>query len=368
MRLLFILLLLWPSSLLLAQPQAYSGKAKPFVDKFWKLVDDLKKAEAGPESKEEKIRRCRIIADNAMTQIGHIRRRDPEFDTKPLESEVQPFIDAAVNAVNAHNARIADKISNAAKDGEGCGGVFMADHTVEIRSTGDLKKDIENHKQQLLDYNAKVARLKAANSQGLGTCEKFIRDRLSNSREFILKKIKEARTENEITVMYAYRDLLGQEAYWKAITLIYPEMEGGTSLYKMVTDTLQALGALEDVIVASRKKKMERLKAYFMPKAVTNNASMEDEFREAFSNEGWNEKIIRINLLTRDWSIIRNQLTGAILCRTQMAAIVAKQQAGNCVLYIFTLKQNYNGSSYSTVSSRYSHDVLENEFLCENAR
>lgn len=368
MKKVILISLLFPFYLVAAQIPAYNGKAKVFVDKFWKLAEELKKADNVQEDKEEKLRKCKIIADNAMTQIGHIKRRDPDFDTKPLEAVVQPYLDAAANAINAHNARIADEIKNADTDGDGCGGLFMADRTVEIWPSGDVNKDIEDHKKQLLAYNARLERVKAANSPGVKTCEKFIRDRLDYSKAFILKKCSESRTENLNGVKYAYRDLLGQEAYWKAITVIYPQMEEGAALYKMVTDTLGLLGSLEDVIAAARKKKMERLKNYFMPKAVVTNPAIEAEFREAFSNEGWNEKMVNIHLMTRDWSIVRNQLTGAIICRTQTAAIVAKQQAGNCVLYIFTLKQTYNGSSYSQISSRYSHDVMEDEFLCENAR
>ena len=105
----------------------------------------------------------------------------------------------------------------------------------------------------------------------------------------------------------------------------------------------------------------------FMPKAAVVNAGLEAEFKEAFLAEGWNETIVKINILTREWEIVRNSLTGAIICRTQSAAIVAKPKSGLCVMYNFTIKQQYTGSGYSGVSSRYSHGIMADEFLCENA-
>lgn len=71
-----------------------------------------------------------------------------------------------------------------------------------------------------------------------------------------------------------------------------------------------------------------------MPKAVVINAALEAEFKEAFINEGWNETIIKINITNREWDIIRHAVSGAIICRTQSATIVAKQN-GNCILYDF---------------------------------
>ena len=84
--------------------------------------------------------------------------------------------------------------------------------------------------------------------------------------------------------------------------------------------------------------------------------------------EGWGETIVKIHLLSRDWSIVRNSLTGAIICRIQTAAIVAKKKDGSCILYDYTIRQAFTGSGYSGTSSRHAHGVLAAEFLCENAK
>ena len=111
----------------------------------------------------------------------------------------------------------------------------------------------------------------------------------------------------------------------------------------MITNFLATSGGLDGLLAKAKARKKERLKNTFMPKAVTTNPAIEAEFKEAFNNGGWGEAIIKINLLSKEWTIVKNSLTGAILCRTQQAAIVAKQKAGNCMLYTYTIKQQYAG-------------------------
>lgn len=88
--------------------------------------------------------------------------------------------------------------------------------------------------------------------------------------------------------------------------------------------------------------------------------------KKVFNAEGWNETIMVINLRDQDWSIVKNEYTGAILGRVQTAAIVAKNKNGDCVLYIFTIMQDYNGSGYQTTAFRRSHDATF--MLCENVK
>ena len=105
-----------------------------------------------------------------------------------------------------------------------------------------------------------------------------------------------------------------------------------------------------------------------MPAAVVKSEAVEAEFREAFAAEGWGETIVKIHILSRDWSVLRNNLTGVILGRIQTAAICAKKKSGECILYEFTIRQDHTGGGYSGTSRRHSHGVIEAEFLCENAK
>ena len=324
-----------------------------------------RKAEA-PAEGDDMVTRLKIIADNAKKQIEHIKRRDPAYDVSKMEALVQPYIDAKTNAVGAHNARI-DALSFHSTDA-GCYGLFEKNTTTEFISNGNLEEDIKKHIVQLEDYNKRLDYILKNKMAGVENCKDYIKNRTeAGKKRFLDYKASLEKDDSEIETRSTYRELVGEEAYWNAAKLLYPDIAGAAEVHVMIKNFLSSSGGLDGLLAKAKAKKTERLKNTFMPKAVTANAAMEAEFREAFTKTGWGETIVKINLLTKEWTIVRNNL-GVILCRTQQAAIVAKQKAGNCALYTFTIKQEYIGGTFSSASSRYSHDVWELEFLCENAR
>ena len=72
------------------------------------------------------------------------------------------------------------------------------------------------------------------------------------------------------------------------------------------------------------------------------------------ASAGWKEKFTAVKILSSDWNIVRNRLTGVILYRTIGAWCYAKWPDGHCTVQDFYFKQNYNGSSYSKVYQRSS--------------
>jgi len=172
------------------------------------------------------------------------------------------------------------------------------------------------------------------------------------TKKIIDEYVKEMQNEFVVSVKIAYRKLVGEEAYWLAAHKVYPNMQEAADVYKKAKEALAAAGSMEDVAARAFKKRQERLKNTFMPKAVVVNAALQAEFREAFLNEGWGETIIKINITSREWSIIRHEVSGAIICRAQSAAIVAKQKDGNCFMFNFTIKTEYTSWGYKQVSKR----------------
>jgi hypothetical protein len=303
-----------------------------------------------------------------MQQVEHIKKRDASYDVKPLQAAVQPYVDAHKAVVKEHNDNVFAKGKQSDPSGDGCASVFMATTTVEMRNAGNIEEDVKRHIEQIKPYNEKVNKILSNNMQGVEVCEDYLRNTVATDKVQVQKFLKETQSEHKNSVMTAYRELVGREAYWNAAQKIYPKMSEAAEVYKTAKEALASLGSMDDAVAKANKKRQERLKNTFMPKAVVVNAVLEAEFKEAFTNEGWGEIIIKINILTREWETLRNSLTGAIIGRTQSAAIVAKQKKGNCILYNFTIKQQYTGNGYGSVSSRYSHGVIEDEFVCENAK
>ena len=371
-----------------AQPPAPNERAKTFYDKFLKIVEEIKAkegekvvADVKPNNTEGPVREgknningtgdnkaivLKQLADNAMVQIGHIKKRDPGYDTAPLEAMVKPYIDAHKAVVEANKTRIS--ASGFHSGDEGCSGLFKANTTTEFRPAGNLDEDEKNHMVQLEDYNKKLQNILTNHMTGVEECKNFLIDRTGTAKtraQEFQNKIKAA--DDQRNIRSVYRDVLGEQAYWGAAKQLYPDVPAFAEVYKLLSDITTMDGGLDGMLKKAAARKAERLKNTFMPKPLVVNAALEAEFKEAFMAEGWGETIVKINILSREWNIVRNSLTGAIICRTQTAAIVAKQKSGNCIMYDYTIKQQYTGSGYSGVSSRYAHGVLAAEFLCENA-
>jgi hypothetical protein len=362
-----LFLTLFISLKIAAQPVAnYTGKAKTFVENFWKLADDIKKKET--EASNGKTPAFKILMDRAKVQLKYVKTKDPAYDVTSMEQFLKPYEDGVAAVFQERNDAFDAKIRHSNLEGDGCASIFMAYTDVEMTGTGNGEADIANHIKQMDKYNEKVKKVLAGSMAGAEVCEDYLKNFSEPAKKRIDDYLKEMQKEFVINVKIAYRKLVGEEAYWNAAHKVYPNMQEAAAVYKKAKDALAAVGSMEDVAAKAFKKRQDRLKNTFMPKAVVVSAALEAEFKEAFLNEGWNETIIKINITSKEWNIVRHAVSGAIICRAQSAAIVAKQKAGNCILYDFTIKQQYTGSGYSSVSSRYTHDVYETEFFCENAK
>jgi hypothetical protein len=352
---------------IIAQPIAgYTGKAKTFVDNFWKLADDIKKKET--EASNGKTPASKILVDRAKVQMKHVKTKDPAYDVTSMEQFLKPYEDGVAAVFQERNDAFDAKLRHSNPDRDGCASVFMVSPDVGNPGSVTTEEDLVIHIKRIDEYNEKVKKLLASSLAGAEVCEDYLKNFTEPAKKRIDDYLKEMQKEFVFNVKIAYRQLVGEEAYWNAAHKVYPNFQQAAEVYKKAKDALAAVGSMEEVAAKAFKKRQDRLKNTFMPKAVVVSAALEAEFKEAFLNEGWNETIIKINITSREWTIIRHAVSGVIICRAQSAAIVAKQKNGNCILYDFTIKQQYTGGGYSSVSTRYSHDVYETEFMCENAK
>jgi len=303
---------------------------------------------------------------NIESGIKSLKKINPGYNTVEFEEAVKEYSAIVERKKKERDDRLDALSSSNDKNGDGLAGLFMGDRGVQWIGTGNFESDLKEHIEYVKTFNEKVDRLIASNPDISTSLENYIRNAAEGEKGKLMRFMKGAVTDRKEAVVYNYREIVGLEAYWKAAKRVFTRVAEAAAMHKMISDSLTSLGSMDEVITRAAKKREERLKNTFVPKPLLSNAVIEAEFREAFANEGWGETLLKVSLQSRDWDIVRNNLTGAIICRTQSAYIAAKQKAGNCILYSFTIKQQFNGSSYSSVSSRYSHGVIENEFLCEN--
>lgn len=364
MKTIFLSTLIFFTLIASAQTYSYTGKAKTFVDKFWKCMEAIKKIES--ENPPDKIRLCRVQAENASGQIDYIKKKDPAYDAASLEALITPYLEAAAAAVKLKNEKTRAAGNNADKEGDGIAGLFMGTTATEIRNTSNTDEDIANHKLQIAAFNQKVEKLIAAGISGETQYETYIRN-LSAPSILQIKKLEEQinKADNKLGLI-AYRDIIGIETYWSAAKKVFANVAEAGQVQKLAAAALQRMGTEEQVALKIQKNYEDKIKNKKMPAAVLVNAALESEFRKVFNNSFKELTIIKINIIAREWTVIRNEITGVILGRKHSAAIAVKTKEGTCALYYFHIGQQHNGSGYGL--SAENARGFDGELLCSNIK
>ncbi|MBL7749254.1 MAG: hypothetical protein JNM19_17580, partial [Chitinophagaceae bacterium] len=271
MKTVFVVAIMLTCSVSFCQP-ADNSKVKPFVDKFWQYMDEIKKIEAGsvkpdrgtmnkntevkselPVGADNNVTKLKIIADNAKRQIEHVKKRDPNYDVSKMEALIQPYFDAKQAAVDTHNARIL--AASWHNSDEGCYGLFQKNTTTEFISTGNLEEDIKKHIAQLEDYNKRLENILKNRMAGVETCHDYIKSRTDAGNERVTEYfMKLDKTDDAIVIKDIYRELLGEEAYWNAAKQLYPDITAAAGLHSTIQKKLQSLGGLEGILAKAKIK------------------------------------------------------------------------------------------------------------------
>jgi hypothetical protein len=338
------------------QPVA-EGKAKTFIKQYNVAVE---KAKAEPKAT--------VVAQylrKASEAIESIKKFDPAFNIRPLEEEVSRMLKANDNLTNEQvNAAQATSRNND-KQGNGMAGIFMGDAT-GIDLTGNADTDVKNHKEKIRICNENIERLIAADSPDKKDYEEYVGIQVSVSTARIKKLEEELTKAFDKSGLITYRELIGLETYWSAAKRIFTNLPAATQVYQLVTAVLQKAGSEEKVMENVKKNYAAIIKARKFPAAVQNNTSLEQQFRKIFTSRIPDETIIKINIITADWTTVRHELTGILLARKQAAAIGVRKSDGTCHYYIYQIKQDYVGSQFVSFTE-YSVGY-QGEIFCDNLK
>ncbi len=379
-----IVLSLLITQVLFAQSDSASSPAIAPIKSFWKQIDKLKATNPELASFKSGIQ----LAENYHKSV---KKQDPSFNTvhmdKALEQQRARLPKAAAPVVRegapATPPREGPREGN--REGGAGGGGSTADRrerqaTVEAMfdslfigypyqgpsgNPGDEARNaalLERYKQNTVFYVAKNippddrTMYEMTRKHGLDTAG-------------VTKDLKQnglvLRTSSETGAIGGYDLTLAMEAFWSAAATIFHNKPEYAAAHKQVKDTLAYYGSRDQVNARLAKNLENRGSNVFMPVAARQDAALEQEFRSAFAKEGWNETVLKVNILTTEWSILRNNVTGAIIGRTQTAAIAAKNAKGECILYNYTIIQEYDGSKYLSAKRR-SHGAQY--IACKNVK
>lgn len=104
-----------------------------------------------------------------------------------------------------------------------------------------------------------------------------------------------------------------------------------------------------------------------MPAAEMKNAALEKQIMDLEnSTQGAGEaRMIRVVITDKDWTPLRNEVTGVLIGRAITTTVAIKGSDGVCFQQPRTYTQNYNGKTYSGL--RLDGTGRETEMACENA-
>lgn len=136
-----------------------------------------------------------------------------------------------------------------------------------------------------------------------------------------------------------------------------------------IETTLKAYSAQAKAAVEARHKRKElaRITSERLPQKGLNNEDLEQTAlvaaKDWAGSYGWKEELKYVIITDRDWSIIRNNLTGIQTGRRIQGVIAMKHPDGLCRYQYATFDQAYNGTDYqNTVMSSVVGD--NNKIAC----
>jgi hypothetical protein len=120
----------------------------------------------------------------------------------------------------------------------------------------------------------------------------------------------------------------------------------------------------------SSKYVTAKIKNARMPKSVKSDPNLEKSMLAATQSMleelGKTGKAIRAVITTKDWVIIRNEITGIITHRTIEGAVAVTTTDGPCRYYIMRFAQDYNGKTYG--KTRWDSHDDGTDIDCESAK
>jgi hypothetical protein len=182
-----------------------------------------------------------------------------------------------------------------------------------------------------------------------------------------LEKICKEQTKL-IEIQNYYRHFQSYQAYWDAAQKIFPEEASFSKTYSLITNILNGLGTEDNLQALITKNYEQKVKETRLPAAKVKDAALEKLFMEAYDkmySESFKGKATKAIIVSDDWQIQRNEVTGIVTGRLRKGAIVYKNSEGQCRLVEeFFIQQEYVGNSFVATKSVYAVGKGQ-EMLCE---
>jgi len=159
--------------------------------------------------------------------------------------------------------------------------------------------------------------------------------------------------------------LKSELAYLKALKKIFPETPGVDDGISRIKEGLKQYPDNKTLLALIKKNRDGEIADIYMPKAVTSNPEQEGWFKQYFTQKYPGYTLVSQALLTADWYVKKNDISGLPEYRQIGTAIGAKGPDGKCRIIKIDLYQDYLGGKFS--SSRFKEFTVQ-EMACENLK
>lgn len=156
------------------------------------------------------------------------------------------------------------------------------------------------------------------------------------------------------------------KAYMAGVKKVFPSVAAKADEVIKYADEALAKFPDNKVIIASIKKNLNaELEDVAFPLAVTKNAEWEGWFKIYFTKNYNGYTITKQSLLTKEWYVKKNEISGLPEYRQIGTAIGAKGPNGKCYIIKIDIFQDYTGGAFGT--SRFD-EYDKKEIICENLK
>jgi hypothetical protein len=336
---------------------AYNGPAKKPYDDFWKIIAEIN--ESIKQKPDEPLSSNKL--SSAYNKINMVKIKDKDFNTDAMEAEVEK-LEKLLQQWHK-DKRTAYKVS---VQQQGAVTGLLKEGEPKIRSTGNKETDIASFKTSLVQFSESAAQILAGDKAAYLSAENSVQARanaVKNLADMYISRFSKATDELGI---YNYYDLMGMQEYWSAMKKFYPANNVIVEAYSYVNAAMQKAGSEELVLQKIKQNKSDALAKAKMPAAVVKDEGLERFIKNLFPslNQLKSFTPVKVHIMSADWTIDRNQLTGVIIQRSKHAVVGAKKAEGTCWLLNIWVAQDYTGNGYG--ATRQSGDNIIAETACAN--
>ncbi len=332
-----------------AQDENYKGPAKAFVNSFWQTATTTQAlAEKGIAGASNRI-------DDMDKTIGIIKEKDPAYNTAKMADEVKRLRALLQLKAGAYPKEKQQEKVN----------IKVSDDVTTKRVTELLTFLFDGNKDDHIpaEMKAKTAEILVLDRSGNASQLKIWLGRLKkNADEALVRYPKLEKICREQTKLIEaqnyYRHFKSYQSYWDAAQKIFPEEVSFKNAYSLISGILTGLGTEDNLQVLIAKNADQKMKDTRLPAAKVKDAALEKLFMDAYDKmygASHNGKAIKAIIVSDDWQIQRNEITGIVTGRLRKGAVVYKNAEGECrLIEEFFIQQEYVGSSFIGTKSVYA--------------